>query len=163
VLEGSWIGYGDPGPGFQSDFEPITRKEVALHAQRLRWLGQELAAIVRKLDSRTMAAKPAKGRAVLEIVRHVTNVEAEYGRTGGVGKPEGLKDLLREIEEGEGELPANITRLFDGVAAQFEAATPADLKARHQRGERLYTAKRGLRRALEHPWEHLREIERRLA
>ena len=31
-----------------------------------------------------------------------------------------------------------------------------------QRGERTFTLKRGLRRALEHPWEHMREIERRL-
>lgn len=162
VMEGSWIGYGDPAPGFETDFEPLTRKELAVHLRRLRWIAEELAAIARETPRGALGSQPENGRPVQAIFAHVAAAEPEYARTGGVGKPGGTREMIRAIEAGEA-VPANLERLFAAVASQFEAATEDMLARVIQRGQSPYTARRGLRRALEHPWEHLREIQRRLA
>jgi hypothetical protein len=162
VMEGSWIGYGDPAPGFASDFEPLSRRELPVHLKRLRWLGEDLAAIARRLSPKELAATPAKGRPLGEIFRHVAAAEPDYIRTAGLGRPEGVKELVKAIEESPGSVAEHLPRLFELLAARFEEATDEELTNVTQRGERPFTTKRGLRRALEHPWEHLREIERRL-
>jgi hypothetical protein len=70
---------------------------------------------------------------------------------------------VKAIEESPGRAAEDLTQLFALLAHRFEEITDEELTKVTQRGERPFTAKRGLRRALEHPWEHLREIERRLA
>ncbi len=161
VMEGPWIGYGDPAPGFEPDFEPLGRDELAVHLLRLRWMGEELAAIVAQLTDEDLDRRPEAGRPIREIIRHVCEAEPEYGRTGGVGKPDALRDIMRAIEAGD-DLPGTVARLWDAIVACFERATDGQMSAVFQRGQSPYSARRGLRRALEHPWEHLREIERRL-
>lgn len=155
--------HGNPNRGFPPDFEPLTRDELALNLNRLRWLGEDLAALARDLPGTTLHAKPKeKGRPIYEIFRHIADAEPEYGRAGGVGRPEGVREISREIEAGADDLPVCLDRLWTKIVAQFENAPDADLNALHMRGATPYTPKRGLRRALEHPWEHYREIQRRL-
>lgn len=161
VMEGPWIGYGDPAPGFEFDFAPLGREELAKHARRLQWLGADLAAVAGQLGANELDAKPETGRPIREIVHHIAEAEPEYGRTGGIGKPEGVRDIIRAIQGGS-DLVTDMRRLFDAVAGQFESATDEMLTQTIQRGQSPYTARRGLRRALEHPWEHLREIEQRV-
>jgi predicted RNase H-like HicB family nuclease len=162
VMEGPWIGYGDPAPGFRFDFEQVTRAELALHLKRLRWLGEDLAAIARRLTPQQLTARPAKGRPLSEILRHICTAEPEYVRTAGAGKPEGAKELVKTIETSPETIPEMLPRLWELVIAQFEGIGDQALNKVTQRGKSPYTARRGLRRALEHPWEHLREMERRL-
>jgi len=162
VTEGSWIGYGDPPAGFAFDFEPLAREELPLHLRRLRWMGEDLAAIAGRLTPEDMAAKPPKGRSLGDIFRHVAAAEPEYVRTAGAGKPEGAKELVEAIDESPPNVAQMLPRLWEAVIAQFESTSDEALSKTTQRGERPYTTRRGLRRALEHPWEHLREIERRL-
>jgi len=45
---------------------------------------------------------------------------------------------------------------------RLEAMTAAELNQRIQRGQKTWTARRMLRRMLEHGWEHLLEISRRV-
>jgi predicted RNase H-like HicB family nuclease len=161
VMEGPWIGYGDPAPGFPPDLQPLSRDELATHLRRLRWMGEELAEIARNTPAEVQAAVPEKGRPIAQIIRHVCEAEPSYLQAGRVGKPEGLRDTLRAIEAGE-EMAPLIEGLWDSVIACFEAASDDQLWAVFQRGQSPYSARRGLRRALEHPWEHLREIQRRL-
>jgi hypothetical protein len=162
VTEGSWIGYGDPAPGFTPDFEPLTRDELVSRLRRLRWLGEDLAMTAELLTPEQLSAKPDKGRSLHEIFAHIAAAEPEYARTAGAGKVPGAKDLIKMIEESPGAIAHALLRLWDMVIKQFEAMPDDALNKITQRGERPYTARRGLRRALEHPWEHLREIERRL-
>jgi predicted RNase H-like HicB family nuclease len=164
VTEGSWIGQGNPDPGFNPDFQPLVREELVVHVRRLRWLGEELAGIAGKLSERELRAKPAKGRPLGDIVGHIINAEAEYVRVAGLTKTDEMKAIVKESESRSGDpgWAADALRLMFGEAAvQFESATDEQLREETQRGKLVYTAKRGLRRALEHPWEHLREIERR--
>lgn len=162
VTEGSWIGYGDPAPGFTPDFEPLVRDELASHLRRLRWLGEDLAMTAELLTPEQLTVKPEKGRSLHGIFGHVAAAEPDYARTAGAGKAPGTKDLIEMIQESPGSIAHALQRLWDLVIKQFEAMPDEDLNKVTQRGEKRYTARRGLRRALEHPWEHLREIQRRL-
>lgn len=162
VMEGSWIGYGDPAPGFTPDFEPLARDELSSHLRRLRWLGEDLAMTAELLTPEQLTAKPESGRSLHGIFGHIAAAEPDYARTAGAGKVAGAKDLIEMVQESPGAIAHALLRLWDMVIKQFEAMPDDALNKITQRGERPYTARRGLRRALEHPWEHLREIQRRL-
>src|SRR5439155_3444493 len=154
ATEGSWIGQGDPAPGFAPDFVPLTQEDESAYRRRFQWLGEEIVALVGKLPDRQFSAKPSKGRALRDIVTHIANSEPEYFRASGIGKPEGLKEALRAIESAEaGELAPRLADLWRLLDLQLERITPEIRAAQVQRGEKLWTARRGFRRALEHPWE----------
>ena len=164
VMEGSWIGYGDPAPGFAPDFEALTPEDERTYRRRFQWLGEELVALVRSLSAKLLTAKPGKGRALIDIAKHAVMPEPEYMRASGIGKPEGTKETLAAVEAADAdELADAIAALWRLLDSHLDAITPEVRKGQVQRGEKLWTARRGFRRLLEHPWEHLREIERRLA
>jgi predicted RNase H-like HicB family nuclease len=165
VTEGSYIGYGNPASGFGPDFQPLGRKELAVHLRRLGWLGEELAGIAKGLSAKELKTKPAKGRPIGEILRHVIATHAEYVRVAGLSKPDEMKQIAKEADtrwDEPGWLEDGLRRMFELANERFEGATDEELRQEVQRGASLYTARRGLRRGLEHAWEHLREIERRL-
>ena len=164
VMEGSWIGQGDPAPGFAPDFEPLTPEDESVYRNRLQWLGEDIVALIGEFPDDELAAKPSKGRVLRDIVGHVANAEPEYFRASSIGKPEGVKEALQAIEGARpGALGPALAHLWKLLDTQLERITPEVRTAQVQRGEKLWTARRGFRRALEHPWEHLREMQRRLA
>jgi len=163
VMEGSWIGQGDPAPGFAPDFEPLTPEDETAYRRRFQWLGEDIVALISRIGEDEASAKPAKGRVLRDIVFHVANAEIEYFRASGIGKPDGVKEALQAMEGASArDVAPRLAELWQLLDAQLERITPEVRTARVQRGEKLWTARRGFRRALEHPWEHLREIQRRL-
>ena len=163
VMEGSWIGQGDPAPGFTPDFEPLSPEDESTYRRRFQWLGEEIVALTDGIPDEELAAKPSQGRVLREIVPHIANAEIEYFRASGIGKPEGVKEALKAIEGSQaGELAKRFADLWNLLDGQLGGITPEIRTAQIQRGEKLWTARRGFRRALEHPWEHLREMQRRL-
>jgi hypothetical protein len=162
VTKGSWIGYGDPAPGFAPDFEPLTPDDEKAYRARFGWLGEDISELIKGTPTEQLAAKPGKGRIIRDIVTHIANAEPEYFRASNIGKPDGTKEALQAIEcapaDGLADRLAALWRLLD---AQLGKITPEIREGKVQRGEKLWTARRGFRRALEHPWEHLREIQRR--
>ena len=163
VIEGSWLGYGDPAPGFAPDFEPLTRQDEKIYRRRFQWLGEEMLSLIERMPETQLGAKPSKGRLPRDIVTHIANAEPEYFRASGIGKPEGVKEALRAIEGAQaGALAPRLADLWQLLDSQLGRITPEVRTAQVQRGEKLWTARRGFRRALEHPWEHLREVQRRL-
>ena len=164
VMEGSFIGQGDPAPGFVLDFEPLTPEDESAYRRRLQWLGEQLVALISRTPGDELPAKPSKGRVLRDIVNHIANAEPEYFRASSIGKPEGVKEALQAIEGARpGALGPTLAHLWKLLDTQLERITPEVRTAQVQRGEKLWTARRGFRRALEHPWEHLREMRRRLA
>jgi predicted RNase H-like HicB family nuclease len=162
VMEGSWIGQGDPAPGFTPDFEPLKPQDEKAYRRRFQWLGEDIVGLVGGITNKELAAKPGKGRMLRDLVAHVANSEPEYFRASGIGKPAGVKEALKAIEGAEaGDLAPRLAGLWQLLDAQLESITPEIRAAQTQRGEKLWTARRGFRRALEHPWEHLREMQRR--
>jgi hypothetical protein len=163
VTEGSWIGYGDPAPGFEPDFEALTPKDESVYQKRFRMLGEELTAIFRQFYGTQPVEEPPKERSVAGIMRHTANVEPEYFRASNIGKPDGTREALKAVENASPVALADcFADLWDLLDSQVAHITPEIRSGRVQRGEKLWTARRGFRRILEHPWEHLREIERRL-
>ena len=41
VMVGSWLGYGDPTPGFSRDFEPLSARTLDDGVRKLGWMEQE--------------------------------------------------------------------------------------------------------------------------
>ena len=163
VMEGSWIGQGDPAPGFAPDFEPLAEGDESTYRRRFQWLGEDIVSLISRMADEEFATKPSRERALHDIVTHIANSEPEYFRASGIGKPEGVKEALQAIEDAQaGALAPRLADLWKLLDAQIEGITPEVRNAQVQRGEKLWTARRGFRRALEHPWEHLREIQRRL-
>ncbi|TMB93646.1 MAG: hypothetical protein E6J42_12570 [Chloroflexi bacterium] len=163
VMDGSWIGQGDPAPGFSPDFEPLTQKDQNTYRRRFRWLGEDIVSLIGRMADEEFATKPSSGRALRDIATHIASSEPEYFRASGIGKPDGVKDALQVIEGAQpGALGPALADLWQLLDSQLERITPGFRKAQVQRGEKLWTARRGFRRALEHPWEHLREMQRRL-
>src|SRR5438093_6515541 len=62
VMEGSFIGQGDPAPGFAPDFEPLIPEDESTYRRRFQWLGEELVALIGENPSDELPAKPSKGR-----------------------------------------------------------------------------------------------------
>lgn len=164
VMEGSWIGYGDPEPGFEPDFVPLTPKEVLTFRKRYQWVGEELVAIIRGLSARQLTTKPAKGRPIVDMIKHIAMAEPAYMQPSGIGRPDGTNAGIKAIEAASaGDLADVIEEFWALLDTQLGKITPEMRKAEHQRGQKRWTARRGFRRLLEHPWEHLRELQRRLA
>ena len=163
VTEGSWIGYGDPASGFAPDFEALSRDDEKAYRARFQWLGEDISELIKGTPAEQLAAKPGTGRIIRDIVTHIANAEPEYFRASNIGKPDGTKEALQAIESAPADdLADRLAALWRLLDAQLGKITPEIREGEVQRGEKLWTARRGFRRALEHPWEHLREVQRRL-
>jgi uncharacterized damage-inducible protein DinB/predicted RNase H-like HicB family nuclease len=162
VTEGPWVGYGDPASGFAPDFEPLTTAELKTHLQRLGWLRDDLLDQVKPLLREQLVAKPEKGRSIREILEHMAESDGYYLRYL-VGKVDGLPEALRAVREGAPEaLPALLFDLWGVFDARLRVLTDAERTEKVPHGQVTWTARRALRRMLEHAWEHLLEISERL-
>lgn len=160
VTEGAWIGNGVAL--ISTDTDPLPPKERDLLLARYRGIHQALLAEVEHLGGPALAAKPAKGRAIGDIVTHVLQAEAGY-LSSGLRTNRELNRVGREVERGERDPREGLLEAADLFEADVRAATPAERKAVIPHGQQIGTLRRTMRRALEHGWEHLEEIRGRRA
>jgi uncharacterized damage-inducible protein DinB len=159
VTEGVWLGQGVEV--FGPDRDPVARRDLERLVERHGWIRGATLDLVGGLSPKDLAAKPSKGRPIAAILQHVYGADGGY-LSSGLATNRAYNKLGREAEAGEvdvREALADGARLF---ADDLLAATPAQLKAVIPRGRSIGSVNRTLRRALEHGWEHLRELERRL-
>lgn len=161
VMEGSWIGQGDPVAGFPTDFAPLTHPELERFRLRLGWLHEEFLALIARVPPELMPVKPVVGRDIYDIIRHTAASHGVYLRQI-VGKVDGLNAAYKPIEQDTGDLAAALTTYWGVMDARLAALTDAEMTGQFQRGQLTWTARRGIRRMLEHEWEHMMEIEARL-
>jgi predicted RNase H-like HicB family nuclease len=163
VMEGNWLANGDPTPGFAPDFLPLEAADLAAYLGRLDALLDAGLARIQGLSAAQRAADPAGGgRPVDAILRHMAGSQGVYLRYL-VGKVDGLSETLKAADEVDpGALPLVLTRLWGICRKRLEVLTPEERTRRVPHGEVVWTARRALRRMLEHPWEHLQEISRRI-
>jgi len=163
VMEGHWLGNGDPTPGFAPDFELLTAEELEIALRRLGWMRSEVMQLLAQLPQARLAAAPdGPGRSLRGILEHVANADAAYLRYI-VGKVDGLSDALRSVDRGPGPIEPALLHLWQLSAARLRALTVSERSQPVSHGEVTWTARRGLRRMLEHQWEHLQEMQDRLA
>jgi len=161
VTEGSWIGYGDPAPGFPPDFEPLSADELRTHLRRLSWIHEDLLELLGDVPARRLTAKSAKGRSLAEIVSHIAEAHAAYLRYAAGNFTE-LSDAMKALRRGDTPPVEALRRLWSVSHTRLDAMTEDERARRIPHGQATWTARRCLRRMLEHDWEHLREISARL-
>ena len=160
VMEGPFLGNGDPAPGFPPDFQPLTADEMKVFLPRLSWLHADLLDVTRGLTHAQLVAEPAAGRTISGILDHVAGAEYAYLQTP-LSKPEGMSKVLRAVREGP-DLLAALTIMWQMVEGRMAGAIAEERTQTVQHGQVAWTARRAMRRLLEHGWEHLLEISRRL-
>ena len=164
VMQGAWLGNGDPTPGFGPDFQPLSPEELAVGLRRLERMQADLQELVAGLTPAQLAAQPESGRSIERILGHVAVSYYNYVH-GIVGKIDGASAALKAIPQepqGARANPAALPPLWQAVNARLAALSEDERTLPSQHSQVTWTARRGLRRSLEHAWEHLLEISRRL-
>jgi predicted RNase H-like HicB family nuclease len=162
VMEGSWLGNGDPTPGFSFDFQPLEKKALLLYLTRLGWIQRSMSDSVANLSNdQLLVEPPGQGRSIFHILDHVAGSHKEYLRMQ-VGKVEGINEALAAIRPDRDALPAALDHLWQISRLRLEALTETECQQFVPHGQVTWTARRCLRRMLEHAWEHLLEINERL-
>jgi predicted RNase H-like HicB family nuclease/uncharacterized damage-inducible protein DinB len=161
VTEGVFLGQGDSSIDYVPDLEPVSLEQLALHTRHYAWLHADLLARVANLDEAALAAEPTKGRGLGRILSHVMGAETAYVRSF-CGPVEGLNTPAKLVDRGEMDVREGFALTGELIVRHLESLSESDLARTFQRGKSLWTAHKGLRRLLEHCWEHLREVEVRL-
>ncbi|MSP12540.1 MAG: hypothetical protein EXR62_06240 [Chloroflexi bacterium] len=161
VIEGPWLGNGDPAPGFAPDFQPLSSADLATYLQRLAWLQADLVALLRAVPPEQLAAEPDQGRPILRILEHIAQSHYAYLHNL-VGKVEGASAILKAVEQGGTGLPALLARLWQLTGPRLAGMTEVERSQMVPHGQVTWSARRGMRRMLEHLWEHEQEIAGRL-
>jgi predicted RNase H-like HicB family nuclease len=161
VIERNLLGFGQQS--FPSDRLPMTRDEAARQLQWAAWSREELVAAARAQVLPLSDKPPTGGRSALTILLHVAGAEWAYV-SSTLGTVSGGSLILAAIEN-SGDAPWDAL-VAERVAlmARLRAMSPADLALVVERGEGKppRSARRMMRRLLEHEWEHILELRSRL-
>ena len=161
ITEGDWLGNGSPYLVFETDLEPVSDDETALHLRRFRWMREELATWVRTQSESQLDAEPAiKGRPARDIILHVLAVPGAY-LSAALGGATGFSHLQTEASRGLVPLDQALLRCVDMVDARIAESTSEQRSRVLQRPKDVRTFRKALRRMLEHDWEHIVELSRR--
>lgn len=161
ITEGIWFGNGSPSIIFGPDLEPMAHEELEVHIRRFQWMRETLADWAATQTDADLDAAPAEGgRPGRAVLLHV------LGATGGYlsiafGGSRGFSAIQGAAERGEISLPEALRRSGALAIERLRAATPEELTTVRQRRSGPSTARQGIRRLLEHEWEHLAELARR--
>ena len=160
VMEGPWLGNGNPAPGFGPDSaaESLGADELAVYLRRLTWLRADLLQRIGDMPCEQLVAEPeTHGRSIYHILEHVAESQYAYLRAV-LGKVDGLPAALRAVRQGPEGVASALHDAWRLTSARLEAMTGAERAKVVQRGQVTWMARRMLRRMLEHEWEHLLEI-----
>jgi predicted RNase H-like HicB family nuclease len=160
IMEGPFLGQGDPTPGFPPDFQPLSTKDLETYRRRFTWLGADLLELVRDVRSDQLVAETYTGRSIQHILEHVAGAQGVYLRYL-VGRVDGLPTALKAAEQGPDTIRPALSQLWQICSARLEVLTPAEREQHVPHGQVTWTARRALRRMLEHGWEHHQEIAAR--
>jgi hypothetical protein len=157
VTTGDFLGQG--GAVFAWDDRTLTGADVDDAAGRWEALRADLLADLRGVTRRRLDAKPASGdRPLGYIALHVLGAARGYLSSVFGGTPEIGRNFAR-VEKGELDVLDALEAQAPLLRARLDQL--ADVRARSGL-PRPHRITRGVRRLLEHEWEHLREIRRRL-
>lgn len=161
VTEGAWLGNGSPYFAFGPDLEPITQQDVRRLVTRLQGLIDALAVWAATRSDQQLDAPPTGGsRTDRAILLHVLGAQGASLAAALAGAP-GFSRLHSAAERGEIGLAAALTRAGEMVEERLALVPAERLNDLREITGRPYTARKALRRMLEHDWEHLAELSRR--
>lgn len=161
ITEGIWLGNGDPSIVFATDLEPLGKEELTSYIQRLSWMHEELLELVNSLSDAQLDEKPPRGRPIRQILEHILESEASY--MTAFGRIEGLPGAGSILKKQQGDLLSWLGYVREHEYARLRALTLEERTQPFIHWKHTRTARKVLRRMLEHQWEHLVEIRERLA
>lgn len=160
VIERELLGFGQQF--FPPDAEPLTHDEASRELRWAAWSREELVAAARAQRG-PLTVRPAEGgRSAAAIVSHVAGAEWAYV-SATLGTLRGGAAAIAAIERA-GEQPWEaLAAERSALMARLDAMTPDEMARIVERnGKPRWTARRMLRRLLEHESEHTRELRARL-
>jgi predicted RNase H-like HicB family nuclease/uncharacterized damage-inducible protein DinB len=162
ITEGSWLGNGSPYLIFGPDLEPVGDAEIETYLNRCRWLCDELADWAARRSDAQLVAQPADGgRPARAILLHALGAQGAY-LAAALGSAPGFSALASAAERGERDLADALRQSAVLAAARVHAATPEQRAAVRTLPAGPRTLRKAIRRMLEHDWEHLAELSRRV-
>jgi len=161
ITEGFWLGNGDATILFAADLPPLTPPELEALIARLEWLRLDITALAgHPLYRPQWDVEPANGRTIRHILEHI--IESEYNFIYAYRRIPELPGIGSIIAKQQGDLLDWWAYVRGHEIARFRALTPTQLSDRFTHQKYPYTARKILRRMLEHQWEHLLELHSRL-
>ena len=160
VTAGQWLGNGDPALVFGPDRAPLSECDAEEYIRRLEWSRAEIVTLVRRLPAHELAAQPAGARSIRAMLDHLMESEHFYACT--LGRVEGLPAAGSIVQKRQGSLLGWMACVRERELAHLRALTPAERERPVVRWGQTWTARKVLRRMLEHEWEHLVELSDRL-
>jgi predicted RNase H-like HicB family nuclease/uncharacterized damage-inducible protein DinB len=161
VIERSLLGYGQHS--FAADLDPISPDEAARLLRWADWSREELVAAARA-QTLMLAERPASGgRSAAAILSHVAGAEWSYV-SSTLGRLAGGSAAVAAIERAGEDPWAALAAERQSLMVRLHGMTPEELSRVVVRGDGkpARTARRMLRRLLEHEWEHALELRARL-
>lgn len=162
VTEGQWLGNGDPTIMFGPDRKSPTPAEIKRCAERFRWIRTDTVSMVRDLTDNRLKAKPKVGRSIEGILEHIVEPSRWYMRNV-LGAVSELDAVAAQVRKGTMPVTEALVAAVEPTVERLGAMTAEERSREVPHGAALWTARKMLRRLLEHDWEHHEEIARRLA
>jgi len=161
VIERSLLGYGQHS--FAADLDPLSPDEAGRLLRWAVWSREELVAAARAQKLPLVERPPSGGRSAAAILSHVAGAEWSYV-SSTLGTLSGGSAAIAAIERAGEDPWAALAAERESLMARLRAMTPEELARVTERGEGrpARTARRMLRRLLEHEWEHVLELRARL-
>jgi len=161
VMEGQWLGNGDPALVFQPDRDPLETKDIHVYVQRLEWTRAEIVKLVSGLTHAQLEADPgSKGRSIRAMLEHM--LESEHYYVSTLGRIEGLPSPGSIVQKREGDLLHWMSRARQIEIERIWSLTPDERAKSVEHWKQTWTARKVIRRMIEHEWEHLIELSERL-
>ncbi len=157
---GDFLGYG--AVSFAADRVAVDSDELRRDLRWLEWSRDELVEAARTQPGGLTGRPGGRGRSAGEILAHVAGAERGY-LNALVGSVAGLGAAATAVER-SGDRPWEALALERAIVRERLATLTDDERSRAvQRGKTAQTARRMLRKMLEHEWEHVLELQARLA
>jgi uncharacterized damage-inducible protein DinB/predicted RNase H-like HicB family nuclease len=161
ITEGEWLGNGDPALVFQPDLEPLSLEDEEKYIQRLQWTRAEVVALVGALTGEQVEAEQrAKDRSIRAMLEHM--LDSEYFYVSTLGKIHGLPGIGTIVKKQQGDLLDWMSHVRTLEVERIRSLTADERSQPVVHWKRTWTARKVLRRMLEHEWEHLVELSERL-
>jgi uncharacterized damage-inducible protein DinB/predicted RNase H-like HicB family nuclease len=161
VMEGQWLGNGDPALVFQPDLEPLATKDIHTYVQRLEWTRAGVVKLVSGLTHAQLEAEPAaKGRSIRAMLEHM--LESEHFYLSSLVRIEGLPAPGTIVQKREGDMLHWMSQVRKIEIERIWSLTPEERARQVEHWKQTWTARKVIRRMLEHEWEHLVELSERL-
>ncbi len=140
----------------ETDAEPLPKREADALMKRLDAMHGALRSLTNKLTTKRLDAKPAKGRPIRQILRHLL-AEGAYLR--GIS---GVSRLQGDADKGRIDPLDALDRMFALEVERLRSMPDDERSTVIMRGQNPWSARRAVRNMLEHCWEHYVEIAVRL-